>query len=123
MQLRTEQSNNSLRTVKVLNDREARHKNLYATSGNQWDANSRFTKRKVVLDKRERMPRNDLLNLLFRLFQEQPMYNLKALEEKTQQPTAWLKELLNETCILNKKGPNTGSYQLKPEYLGGEMQI
>jgi transcription initiation factor TFIIF subunit beta len=56
------------------------------------------------------------LNLIFAAFEEKPHYNLKALINRTQQPQTWLKEVLGETCILHKRGPLAGLYELRPEF-------
>ena len=40
--------------------------------------------------------------------------------QATEQPTAYLKEVLAEICLLNKQGPARGTYELKPEYAGRE---
>ncbi|KAI8646135.1 transcription initiation factor IIF, beta subunit-domain-containing protein [Parasitella parasitica] len=73
-------------------------------------------KPKTDKEKATRMPRNELMDLLFDAFDKYPYYTFKGLVEHTKQPNQYLKEVLNEICILNKKGPYTGSYQLKPEY-------
>jgi transcription initiation factor TFIIF subunit beta len=62
------------------------------------------------------MERSDLLDLLFQIFEERPNNSLKALVDRTKQPLAWLREVLNDICIQNKRGPHSGSYELKPEY-------
>jgi transcription initiation factor TFIIF subunit beta len=108
---------NSSRTTKVISDKQAKSKSMVATGGNQWDAQSRFTKKKVPVEKRERMPRNDLLDLIFQIFEDKPLFSFKELQDKTQQPAQWLKELLNEVCNIEKGGPNNGMYQLKPEFI------
>ena len=43
-----------------------------------------------------RMPRNQLLDLVFQLFRDQPMWGIKPLHDKTQQPELYLKEVLGE---------------------------
>lgn len=63
-----------------------------------------------------RMPKNDLLDLLFRLFEEYEYWLMKGLKERTRQPETYLKELLEEIANLIKKGPYTSKYNLKPEY-------
>jgi transcription initiation factor TFIIF subunit beta len=70
------------------------------------------------LDKRERMERSDLLDLLFQKFERRPHYTLKELVTVTEQPEAYLKEVLADLCVYNKRGPNKSTYELKPEYKG-----
>ncbi|KAK9947000.1 hypothetical protein M0R45_012437 [Rubus argutus] len=38
------------------------------------------------------------------------------LVQETDQPAQFLKEILNELCVYNKRGTNQGTYELKPEY-------
>ena len=63
-----------------------------------------------------RMPKQDLLNLLFKLFEEYEYWLMKGLKERTKQPELYLKELLELIANLIKKGPYTSKYNLKPEY-------
>ncbi|RKO96058.1 hypothetical protein CAUPRSCDRAFT_8558 [Caulochytrium protostelioides] len=67
-------------------------------------------------EKRERLPREELLLMLFTAFKKYNYWTLKALIDKTQQPSGWLREVLQDITVLNKRGPYTGMYQLKPEY-------
>ena len=62
------------------------------------------------------MPRNELIDILFAEFEKFPYWTFKGIAERTQQPHAYLKEILSEVCNLNKRGPYSGMYQLKPEY-------
>lgn len=63
-----------------------------------------------------RMPKKDLLDLLFRLFEEYEYWSMKGLKERTRQPESYLKESLESIANLIKKGPYTSKYNLKPEY-------
>ncbi|KAK0223471.1 transcription initiation factor IIF, beta subunit-domain-containing protein [Armillaria fumosa] len=63
-----------------------------------------------------RMPRNQLLDLIFQLFRDTPRWNIRDLRTKTQQPTAFLKETLLEVAHLHKSGEYTGHYELKDIY-------
>jgi len=60
-----------------------------------------------------RMPRNQLLDALFVLFREQSKWSLRPLREKTQQPEAYLKEILSEIAYLHKHGEFNGLWELK----------
>ncbi|KAK7204808.1 transcription initiation factor IIF, beta subunit [Myxozyma melibiosi] len=68
--------------------------------------------------KAARIPRNELYDLLFKLFEEYDYWSMKGLRERTRQPEAYLKELLESVAILNKKGPYALKYSLRPEYKG-----
>ncbi|KAI9312405.1 transcription initiation factor IIF, beta subunit-domain-containing protein [Dichotomocladium elegans] len=67
-------------------------------------------------EKATRMPRNELMDKLFTAFERYPYWSFKGLLEHTKQPSQYLKEVLSEICILNKRGPYASNYQLKPEY-------
>eukprot|EP00262_Sarcandra_glabra_P002757 TRINITY_DN1315_c0_g1_i1.p1 TRINITY_DN1315_c0_g1~~TRINITY_DN1315_c0_g1_i1.p1 ORF type:complete len:294 (-),score=53.75 TRINITY_DN1315_c0_g1_i1:396-1211(-) len=66
--------------------------------------------------KRTRRDRGELEDIMFKLFERQPNWALKQLVQETDQPEQFLKEILKELCIYNKKGTNQGTYELKPEY-------
>ncbi|RLV93702.1 Transcription initiation factor IIF subunit beta [Spathaspora sp. JA1] len=79
-----------------------------------------FLKSTIAKGKNEgraiRMPKKDLLDLLFRLFEEYEYWSMKGLKERTRQPESYLKESLDSIANLIKKGPYTSKYNLKPEY-------
>ncbi|KAL0913887.1 hypothetical protein M5K25_017379 [Dendrobium thyrsiflorum] len=66
--------------------------------------------------KRTRRDRRELENIIFKLFERQPNWALKQLVIETDQPEQFLKEILNDLCVYNKRGPNQGTHELKPEY-------
>lgn len=66
--------------------------------------------------KRTRRDRGELEDIMFKLFERQPNWTLKQLVQETDQPAQFLKEILNELCVYNKRGANQGTYELKPEY-------
>jgi len=74
-----------------------------------------FQKKKEE-DKRVRKPKDVVLDLIFNAFQKSPHLDLKSLLSHTDQPQAYLKEILQEVCIYNKRGPNRLMYELKDEY-------
>ncbi|KAJ2960513.1 hypothetical protein NQZ79_g4121 [Umbelopsis isabellina] len=73
-------------------------------------------KPRIDKEKATRMPRNELMDMLFAAFERYPYWSLKGIVEHTRQPMQYLKEILSEICILNKRGPYTSMYQLKAEY-------
>ncbi|KAG6539304.1 hypothetical protein ZIOFF_004468 [Zingiber officinale] len=86
-------------------------------------------KRKLTQSKRQdakrvRMDKGEMLNILFRLFERQPNWRLKQLVLETDQPQQFLKEMLREICVYNKRGSNQGTHELKGEYkiFGGNQQ-
>jgi len=73
-------------------------------------------KKRRMEDRRERKPKEQLMDLLFRTFEEQDHFDLRALVERTDQPMQYLKEILSEICIYNKRGKYKSLYELKPQY-------
>ena len=55
-------------------------------------------------------------NVIFAAFEKYERWTFKGLVDFTKQPSAWLKELLADTCILNKRGPYSGYYELRTEF-------
>ncbi|KAJ8088109.1 hypothetical protein AAF712_015965 [Marasmius tenuissimus] len=68
---------------------------------------------KGSFERMTRMPRNQLLDLLFQLFRETPRWAIKPLREKTQQPEVYLKEVLGEVAFLHRSGEHNGFWELK----------
>ncbi|CAA7042623.1 unnamed protein product [Microthlaspi erraticum] len=66
--------------------------------------------------KRFRRDRGEIEAIMFKLFEDQSNWTLKQLVQKTDQPAQFLKEIMNELCVYNKRGSNQGTYELKPEY-------
>ena len=66
-----------------------------------------------------RMPRNQLLDLLFRLFGERETWPIKLLREKTQQPELFLKETLSDIAFLHRSGEHNGTWELKENFKEG----
>ena len=66
--------------------------------------------------KRERLPKEDVMNMLFSAFEKHTYWALKGLVDYTKQPVQYLKDILGEICNFNTRGPYKNTYQLKPEY-------
>jgi transcription initiation factor TFIIF subunit beta len=66
--------------------------------------------------KATRIPKNELLDMLFRLFELYDYWTMKGLRERTKQPESYLKEVLDTMAVLIKKGPYAMKYSLKPEF-------
>lgn len=67
-----------------------------------------------------RMPKNQLMDQLFDLFQETPRWSIKPLRDRTQQPEAYLKEVLGEIAFLHKSGEFNGLWELTGNYARGD---
>jgi transcription initiation factor TFIIF subunit beta len=66
-----------------------------------------------------RMARNQLLDLLFSLFKERDYWPIRMLRERTQQPEAYLKEILGEIATLHRSGEHNGMWELKAAFRDG----
>ncbi|TDL20792.1 hypothetical protein BD410DRAFT_790464 [Rickenella mellea] len=71
---------------------------------------------KGTFERFARMPRNQLLDLLFALYRERPRWSAKELRTRTEQPEAYLKEVLAEIADLHRSGEYNGLYELKPNF-------
>jgi len=74
---------------------------------------------KGQFERMARMPKNQLLDLLFRLFGEKETWSIKLLRDKTQQPEAFLKETLSEIAFLHRSGEHNGTWELKENFKEG----
>ncbi|QRV75016.1 transcription initiation factor IIF subunit beta [Ceratobasidium sp. AG-Ba] len=63
-----------------------------------------------------RIPKNELLDMLFKLFRSQSHWSMKVLRERTKQPLDYLKETLEDIATLHKSGPHTNTWSLQPSY-------
>ncbi|KAG9156170.1 hypothetical protein Leryth_015585 [Lithospermum erythrorhizon] len=70
--------------------------------------------------KRTRRDREEMEEIMFKLFERQPNWTLKQLIHETDQPEQFLKDMLKLLCVYNNKGANQGSYELKSEYKKSE---
>ncbi|CAG8764564.1 11769_t:CDS:2, partial [Racocetra fulgida] len=57
-----------------------------------------------------------LIDSLFGAFEKYAYWTFKGLKDYVKQPESYLKEVLNEIAILDKKGHYNNCYHLKPEY-------
>jgi len=67
-------------------------------------------------ERRERMDRDKLKDLLFEQFEKHQYYSLKDLQDITKQPVQFLKEVLKEIAVYNSKQSSKNMWELKPEY-------
>jgi len=70
----------------------------------------------AVPERRERLDKTLLMELIFSCFEEKELWTLKELNERCKQPVNWLKDVLAQVCQYNNKGQNKKMYELKPEY-------
>ncbi|ODV83531.1 hypothetical protein CANARDRAFT_29969 [[Candida] arabinofermentans NRRL YB-2248] len=63
-----------------------------------------------------RMERDELMKLLFSMFNDYEYWTMKGIKEKTNQPEAYLKECLETIATMERKGTYALKYRLKDEY-------
>lgn len=78
--------------------------------------NIQYAKAKKLEGKKMRDDKDKVLEILFALFEKHQYYNIKDLASETNQPIAYLKQILNEVCNYNVKPPNRNMWELKPEF-------
>ncbi|CAI0435942.1 unnamed protein product [Linum tenue] len=118
---RTNKSMIRTRQVQVIDDNRGMHMRPMPGMVGLMSSNSKQEKKKPqpvkqTEVKRTRRDRGELEDIMFKLFEKQPNWALKQLVQETDQPAQFLKEILNELCVYNKRGSNQGTYELKPEY-------
>ncbi|KAI0045982.1 hypothetical protein FA95DRAFT_1494707 [Auriscalpium vulgare] len=70
-----------------------------------------------------RIPRNQLLDMLFELFRERAHWPVKLLRERTRQPEAYVREILAEIAVLHRSGEFVGNWELKAMFTGNGAQV
>lgn len=78
---------------------------------------------KGQFERMARMPRNQLLDLLFSLFREREHWSIKPMRERTQQPEAYLKEVLGEIAFMHRSGEHNGTWELMPNFKGDGVRF
>ncbi|CAG8444130.1 14349_t:CDS:1 [Ambispora leptoticha] len=117
---RTIEASQPKRTVQVMSPDENR--GAYVPPGLQASSADNFgkfvsKKTKIPMEqKTTRMPKNELIDLLFQAFEEYAYWSLRGLKDYVKQPESYLKDVLTEIAILDKRGPYNNCYHLKPEY-------
>jgi len=66
--------------------------------------------------KAARIPKDQLLDLIFDCFRQYQYWPMKALRQRTQQPDAYLRQVLEEVAVLNKSGRFANNYSLSDAY-------
>lgn len=73
-------------------------------------------RKKMLLEKkRERLGKNEVLDIVFNAFEKYNSWTVKDLADFTGQPTAFIQEIVDEICVVNKKD-HKNTYELKTEY-------
>jgi len=79
-------------------------------------------KKEKNLDKAVPIEKEALLDVLFEAFESKPYWDLKSLITHTRQPQLYLKKVLTEVAIYNKRGPYKSTYEIKPEFFDKRKQ-
>jgi transcription initiation factor TFIIF subunit beta len=65
--------------------------------------------------KTARLPENEVLDLIFRYFEQYRYWPLRALRQAVKQPEAYLRATLEKVADLHRSGPFANCWELKPE--------
>ncbi|EJU05092.1 hypothetical protein DACRYDRAFT_98779 [Dacryopinax primogenitus] len=71
-----------------------------------------------AFERAARMPRNELMDLLFPLFRSNDNWSIRDLRNRTRQPEAYLREVLQEIGFLHRTGTFANMWSLLPAYKG-----
>jgi transcription initiation factor TFIIF subunit beta len=66
--------------------------------------------------KAARIPKDQLLDLIFDCFRQYQYWSMKALRQKTRQPDSYLREVLGDVAMLIKSGSFANHYCLSEAY-------
>lgn len=89
MKERNQQSSKPKRTVQVVDESKGSTRINILAPVNEYDLVHR-SKRKLSPDsRRERLPKPELMDMIFRAFEREPYWSLKNLTEHTNQPSVW----------------------------------
>lgn len=116
---RTAEANRPARTIQVLDGSESGIRVGLVPHVRETDLLNRRRQRVVEVDqRRERLPEAEVMNMLFRAFEETPHWTLKGLSDHTRQPIVYVRDILSRIAIYNTRGPYKNLYELRPEYKG-----
>ncbi|KLO15281.1 transcription initiation factor IIF, beta subunit [Schizopora paradoxa] len=123
MRERTRVANTPQRTVKMMEDVTPAGRVNMLSSGVSTPAAAFSTMvkqkpkpQKGAFERYARVARNVLLDSLFALYREKPRWSAKDLRTRTEQPEAYLKEVLSDIADLHRSGEFNGLYELKPNF-------
>ncbi|KAK4052605.1 hypothetical protein OIO90_004233 [Microbotryomycetes sp. JL221] len=60
-----------------------------------------------------RLPKTELMDLLFQHFEQAPYWHIRSLSERLKQPQTWLREVLTQVAEVVPRGPYNGMWKLK----------
>mmetsp|Transcript_23289 Transcript_23289/g.32426 ORF Transcript_23289/g.32426 Transcript_23289/m.32426 type:complete len:235 (+) Transcript_23289:132-836(+) len=86
----------------------------------QKEADAVAKKKGRVLKVREK--KEEVEEMLIKLFEKQEYYSFNQLQSRTNQPSDHLREILNDMCKLQKLGPNHNLYALDKDKYGDVLK-
>ncbi|TIA88917.1 hypothetical protein E3P99_02332 [Wallemia hederae] len=106
------------RTAKVLETEDTKLQHGFNTASrfSSFVKTDKGKKAGGQFERAARMPKNELLDLLFSLFERNKYWNMRDLRARTQQPLTYLKETLMGIAHLATKGPYHGHWYLQDVY-------
>lgn len=90
--------------------------NLLTDNPLQKDAQTTKKVKKGEHIKNARIPKDQLLDLIFTAFREFQYWSMKALRQRTLQPEAYLRQVLEDIAVQNKTGKFANTYSLTDAY-------
>lgn len=111
-------------SVKILDESDISRRNMLSSGVGAGFAKTskvslipnKAAQKKATTEKFARIPRNELLDMLFDLFEEYPYWSIKGLRGKVQQPEVYLREVLMSIADYHRVGPYASLWSLKAEY-------
>jgi len=79
--------------------------------------------RKPQTNKAARIPKNELIDLLHQLFDGYAYWPMKALKNRTNQPEAYLKEVLQDIAVLVRSGHYASCWTRQAQYNTNAIQM
>lgn len=117
LQQRTIEANRPKRSIQVVDSRAERIQVGLVPHIREMDLLNRRKQRTVdVEQRRERLPENEVVNMIFQAFEGRSHWTLRALSDHLQQPTIYIRDILSKIAIYSTRGPYKNYYELRPEY-------
>ena len=107
-------SDDKLRLIKEVDSRKEVRVDSYTTI-TELENQSRKRKKMLRDRRRERLGREDALNLIFKAYEKHEVWSPKDLADFTGQPVAFIQELIEDVGELRKED-HKGTYRLRDEY-------
>ncbi|KAI3651508.1 hypothetical protein MP228_002811 [Amoeboaphelidium protococcarum] len=77
---------------------------------------SKKRKQEQMENRYEKLPRDEVINMMFKAYEQTPAWSVQGMSDHTRQPVTYVKELLNQIAFYIKSGQHKGMYELKDEF-------